>query len=160
LPNAARAVRMLNDTGLPVFVVTNQGGIHHRDQDFDWDRYNKIEEKMHALLDAEAGARVDAVYVCPDADYMDSDDRKPNTGMFARAQREHGFDPTRSFMIGDSEADIIAGTRFGMRTLLVTSGWQKDVPQLLRAQSIEPEWTGPGLLEAVEYVLSRVEVAS
>lgn len=155
LPNAAKAVRKLNDADLAVLVVSNQGGIHHRDRDFDWERYKEIEEKMHRLLMDEAGARIQSVYVCPDADYEKSANRKPNTGLLELAQREYGFSAERSFIIGDSTEDIIAGKRFGLRTMLVTSGWKKGVNEELAACGHTPDWTGGDLLEAIEYVLAE-----
>jgi histidinol-phosphate phosphatase family protein len=62
LPGAAAAVRRLNETGIPVVVITNQGGIalgYLTEDDL-----TAIHERMENLLAAE-GAHVDAVFYCP-----------------------------------------------------------------------------------------------
>jgi D-glycero-D-manno-heptose 1,7-bisphosphate phosphatase len=62
LPGAAAAIRRLNEAGIPVIVVTNQGGIalgYLTEDDLA-----AIHERMDELLAAE-GAHVDATYYCP-----------------------------------------------------------------------------------------------
>ena len=77
-----------------------------------------IHDRMVGAL-GRPGARVDAIYHCPhDRDACDC--RKPGVGMFLAAQAD---DPAISFaeaaVIGDSLADVEAGTRLGCRTILV-----------------------------------------
>ena len=155
LPGAANAIRRLNDAELPVYVITNQGGINHDQRDFDWDRYRAIEQKMHDLLQSEAEAKVDAVYLCPHADYEDCDCRKPKTGMLVQAFGERPFEPARSFFVGDSTADVIAGQDFGLRTVLVTGGWKDGVAGQLEEVGRPSEQIFPGLPEAAEWILSE-----
>ncbi len=62
VPGAAAAIRRLNEAGIPVVVVTNQGGIalgYLTEDDLA-----AIHERMAELL-AEEGAHVDAVFYCP-----------------------------------------------------------------------------------------------
>ena len=62
LPGAATAIRRLNEAGIPVIVVTNQGGIalgYLTEDDLA-----AIHRHMAALLATE-GAHVDVVYYCP-----------------------------------------------------------------------------------------------
>jgi D-glycero-D-manno-heptose 1,7-bisphosphate phosphatase len=62
LPGAAAAIRRLNEAGIPVVVVTNQGGIalgYLTEDDLV-----AIHERMAELLAAQ-GAHVDATYYCP-----------------------------------------------------------------------------------------------
>ncbi|MCX6094292.1 MAG: HAD family hydrolase, partial [Candidatus Bipolaricaulota bacterium] len=62
LPGAAAAVARLNHAGIPVVVVTNQGGIalgHLTEDDLA-----AIHERMAKLLAAE-GAHIDKIYYCP-----------------------------------------------------------------------------------------------
>lgn len=124
LPGAAAAIRELNSVGLLVVVVTNQGGIamgHLTPGDLE-----EIHARMLALLAAE-GARIDRIYYCPympDAKVAEfrraSRDRKPDTGMLERARDELAIDLERSYLVGDSETDIIAGNRVGCTTFLVS----------------------------------------
>jgi len=157
LPDAARAIRILNDLGLKVVVATNQGGIQHGEIDFDWETYRVIEEKMHEQLREEADARVDRVLVSPNASYENSPLRKPGTGLFEQAAAEYDFDPAASYMIGDRETDILAGNRFGLQTILVESGWEKDVLKKCVSQDGRPDFVVRDLLEAVEHIRAQYE---
>ncbi len=117
LPGAAEAVRMLNEAGVPVFVVTNQRGIalgRMTEEDLA-----AVHARLAELLAAE-GARVDAWYHCPH-DRGECDCRKPGTAMLERAAREHGVELARSVMIGDAESDVEAGRRVGARTVLLAA---------------------------------------
>ena len=48
--------------------------------------------------------------------------RKPNTGMLEAAIEEFDIDRTVSFMVGDTIADIDAGSRAGLTPILVKTG--------------------------------------
>ena len=45
--------------------------------------------------------------------------RKPNIGLFAKAHLKYKIDKSRSYMIGDRDIDVLAGKRFGVKTVLV-----------------------------------------
>ncbi len=116
---AREALRLLNQSGRLVVVVTNQSGIG---------RGYYEEAHMHALHDhvaaeaAAAGARIDAWYHCPFHEeavierYRAKDHlwRKPNPGMLLQAMRDLPIDPARSFMIGDKESDMAAARAAGI----------------------------------------------
>jgi D-glycero-D-manno-heptose 1,7-bisphosphate phosphatase len=116
---AIEAVRLLNDSGYLVFVVTNQGGIargFYRPEDVE-----SLHEWMASEL-ARARARVDAFYYCPHhpseghAPWVTvCECRKPEPGMLRRAMREFPVDPALSFMIGDRETDLQAAAAAGVR---------------------------------------------
>ena len=62
LPGAGRAIRMLNEAGRRVVVVTNQSGVArglYAESDVE-----AVHHRIRELL-AEEGARVDAFYYCP-----------------------------------------------------------------------------------------------
>jgi D-glycero-D-manno-heptose 1,7-bisphosphate phosphatase len=128
LPGAAEGVRLLNDAGLRAIVVTNQRGIalgRMSAEDLE-----AIHERLREKL-ADAGTRIHAIYHCPhDEDSCDC--RKPRTGMFEQARRDHPeIDFTRSVVIGDSWRDVEAGQALGARTILVGEGG--DAPSLHEA---------------------------
>lgn len=115
---AIDAIRLLNDSGYRVVIVTNQAGIargYYTEEQFlsfaDW-----IDDQL-----AIAGAHVDAWYYCPyhqDADLVqyrrDSKCRKPKPGMLLDAIADFGPDLDRSFLIGDKESDIEAAENAGV----------------------------------------------
>ena len=120
LPGAGEAVARLNRAGLFVVLVTNQSGIGRGR--FGEDEYRAVHARLAALL-AERGARLDADYHCPLApDAPDPDGmRKPGTGMFLRAAREHGLDPAASWYVGDRARDVAPARALGGRAVLVRS---------------------------------------
>ena len=152
LPGAAEAVKILNEMGIRVAIVTNQGGINHTEKDFDWEKYREIEKLMHEKLHDEAGAYVDHVFVCHHADYENCDCRKPADGLLKKAHEKYQFDPEKSFIIGDSWTDIMAGRNFGMKTILVELGWDKTALKKLETEGNHPDHTFPDLLAAAKFL--------
>jgi D-glycero-D-manno-heptose 1,7-bisphosphate phosphatase len=116
LPDAARAIRILNEAGVWAAVVTNQRGIalgEMNERDLD---------AVHARLSdelAREGARLDAIYHCPH-DESSCSCRKPQAGMLLSAQRRHPhLDFAQAAMVGDTEADVRAGRKVGASTVLL-----------------------------------------
>jgi D-glycero-D-manno-heptose 1,7-bisphosphate phosphatase len=118
IAGARQAVKLLNDRGYWVFVVTNQAGIARG-------FYQPADvERLHRWMNAElqrSGAHIDRFYYCPHhpdvADEIyggDCDCRKPKPGMLLNAMRDWPVDPARSFLIGDRPADIQAARSAGI----------------------------------------------
>jgi D-glycero-D-manno-heptose 1,7-bisphosphate phosphatase len=124
LDGAAEGIRMLNRTGVPVVVITNQRGIALR-------RMNEtdlmtVHSRLRELL-LQHDAAIDAIFYCPH-DKGVCACRKPGTLLLRRAKASLGLGTLRhSVMIGDSPRDIEAGRRAGARTVLL--GPWEDAPQ-------------------------------
>jgi len=117
--DAPEAVRLLNEAGLIVIVVTNQSGVARGL--YDDAAVNKLHADMQDVLRAK-GAHVDAFYFCPHHPdgtikefAVDCQCRKPGTGMLEQAAREWPIDRSRSFLIGDRDADMGAAAAFNIR---------------------------------------------
>lgn len=126
IPGVPQAVRMLNEAGFLVVVVTNQSGVargYYTEEDVDI-----LHRHISAEL-AKTGSRVDAWYYCPHhpsgrGSYsLPCHCRKPLPGMLREAARRHGIDLAASVMIGDKLADVEAGIAAGCRTILVRTGY-------------------------------------
>lgn len=117
LPGVGDAIAALNQSGRKVIVITNQRGIAlglYSQSDLDG-MHDRLRERL-----AARGARLDAIYVCPHDDGQ-CNCRKPQTGLFEQAFEDFpAARPENSVMVGDSFSDIDAGSRLGMRTVLVT----------------------------------------
>ena len=72
---------------------------------------------------------------------------KPEPGMILEAQRDHGLDLSRSFMIGDKPIDAECGRRAGLRTILVHTGIVKP------SDANGADWEAPDLAGAAEIIL-------
>lgn len=119
MPGVGRALRQLRDDGFLLIVVTNQRcvalGL------LSTQMLDQIHRHLRRVLSLN-GAPLDAVYCCPHDDADACDCRKPNPGMLRRAAREHQIDLHGSWMIGDSERDLLAGQAAGCRTVLFARG--------------------------------------
>jgi D-glycero-D-manno-heptose 1,7-bisphosphate phosphatase len=121
------AIRVLNQAGLAVVLVTNQSGIA---RGFFTDAVvDEVHRKMESMLVA-GGAHIDAYYYCPH--HPDGkvpglatacDCRKPARGMVDRAVTEFGIDPSRSFVVGDRWLDVALARTVGAKGVLVRTGY-------------------------------------
>lgn len=116
---APQAVRLLNEAGYYVIVVTNQAGVARGF--YQETAINLFHAAMQDRLRAE-GAHIDAFYYCPHHPEGTVKElairchcRKPNPGMLEQAAREWPIETGRSFMIGDKDDDVSAAKAFGIR---------------------------------------------
>lgn len=122
-PTAIDGIRLLNQAGYPVLVVTNQSGVARGM--YGLPEVEAFHRHLNAAL-AEAGAHVDAFYFCPFhpegtiAEFArDHEDRKPGAGMIRRAMQEWNVTPQGSFLIGDKQSDAEAAAAAGIPWLLI-----------------------------------------
>jgi D-glycero-D-manno-heptose 1,7-bisphosphate phosphatase len=121
---AAKTIGYFNRKGFVVVVVTNQSGIargYYTEQDVI---------TLHNWMNVELkkrGAHIDSFYYCPHhpsgtvADLSRRCEcRKPEPGMIKRAIAEWNIDPSRSFLVGDKESDILAAQAAGITGYLFT----------------------------------------
>lgn len=124
IPGAAAALRDLAAAGWRLVGVTNQPsaakGIVSCAQQAD------VQARVIELLRAE-GVRFDDFRICPHHPEGvvpeltgDCDCRKPAPGMLLDAARRLDIDLARSWMIGDTDGDVLAGRAAGCRTVLLT----------------------------------------
>ncbi|AGI47078.1 histidinol-phosphate phosphatase family domain/HAD-superfamily hydrolase, subfamily IIIA [Thermoplasmatales archaeon BRNA1] len=118
-PFVPAAVKRLNDAGFLVIVVTNQSGIGRGL--YSVEDMEATNAEMESQISREGG-HIDDVFFCPHRPDEGCSCRKPETGMGEQALSKWGFDPSVSFMVGDSDKDIEFGRRLGLRTIKVSSG--------------------------------------
>lgn len=121
------AIRMINENGYKVVVITNQSGIARGY--FDEDLLTRVHEKLRFTL-AQAGARIDQIYYCPHhptegkGEYRkDCECRKPKTGMIDMAKEVFDIDMEHSIMIGDRFKDMEFGKKVGLKSIMVLTGY-------------------------------------
>lgn len=84
---------------------------------------------IHDLMSRQlkiGGAAIDKIYFCPHQNSDDCDCRKPKTDLFLKAIIEFNIDPSASFVVGDSDKDIIAGLTIGCRTIFIKNNFNSD----------------------------------
>lgn len=106
-------LKLLQDNGYLLIVITNQGGVakgEYTEQDVE-----AVHAKMKALL-GEEGIELTAIYYCPHHDSVAACEcRKPSPSMLLQAMADYGLVPADCCMIGDSDRDIEAAERAGIR---------------------------------------------
>jgi histidinol-phosphate phosphatase family protein len=112
LPGSLEALRLLDEHGYLIAIVSNQAGIGRgamTEADF---------AAVTASMLGEADGAIDAVYHCPHDWDEGCECRKPAPGMLFQAQRDFDLDLTRTPFIGDDERDgqaaEAAGAPFAM----------------------------------------------
>lgn len=126
MPNAARAIRRLNEAGYWVFIFTNQSGVARGL--FTEDDVNRLHGWMCDEL-ARDGAGIDDIRFCPHhpqgtvAGYIGEHDwRKPAPGMLRDLIQHWPVQLDGSFVIGDQARDIEAGQALGLPGFLFAGG--------------------------------------
>lgn len=151
LPRVPKAIRLLNQLGLRVVMVSNQPGIAKGH--FNATTLRLFEKKLQATLRL-SGARIDAIYYCLHHPQAVGETlrrrcrcRKPGTGMLTGAARDLGLSLHDSYMVGDGLTDIEAGARAGCRTIFVGQ-WKCEHEKFIHPRSLRPALVAKDLWEA------------
>lgn len=142
IPGAMKAVKLLNDGGFHVFVVTNQAGIargYYTEEDV-----NALHDWMRRELAAN-GAWIDDFRFSPfhpefdDGRFRDlAHWRKPEPGMLIDLMRTWPVEIERSFMIGDRRSDVQAAEAAGLNGHLFTGGsLLTAIQRILASESLD-----------------------
>jgi D,D-heptose 1,7-bisphosphate phosphatase len=149
------AIRKINLSGYLSVVVTNQSAIARNlctEEDI---------QAIHRSMENHLGldkAWLDGIYYCPhhpDKGFpeenpkykIDCDCRKPRTGMFRKAAEDFNISTGDSYMIGDSERDIMAGINAGCTTIGVRTGYG------IKKTKVLPDYMFNNLAEAVDFIV-------
>ena len=141
LDGVGEAIRKINLSGYLAIVVTNQPVIARGEVTADG--LQQIHNKMETMLGKE-GAYLDGVYYCPhhpDKGFAGEVEelkivcecRKPKAGLLLQSAKDFNIDLSQSWMIGDSENDVLAGKNAGCKTALIG---ETDYGQNLQATSL------------------------
>ena len=127
LPTSASAIKLFRNNGFKIFVVTNQSGVGRGY--FSLEDVNAVNKQVLYLLKKE-DAYVEKIYFCPHHPKDNCECRKPKPGMLNQAKKEFDIDLSQSYMIGDRTEDIKLGKGVGLQTVLVLTGYGKEVLKL------------------------------
>ena len=115
--NSDLAIRKLHKIFKRILIVTNQQGIGKGIMTED--DLNLLHLQMQRKLNPDFDL-IDKIYFCPCLVGDSCNCRKPKTGMLEEAKLDFPeIIIKNSFLIGDSESDIEAGNKFGLKTIKV-----------------------------------------
>lgn len=153
IPGVAPALKELHNLGYKLVVITNQSGIARgllSEQQLD-----AIHKRLKQLLSFE-GVYLDGIYYCPyhpegtiEQYTKESNLRKPNSGMILKAAEEMKINLAKSWMIGNSNRDALAGKGAGCKTILV----QPSLSQAeIKYTAHNADFTASNMKEAVNII--------
>lgn len=140
------SLKKISEQGNVFCIITNQSGVSRgliRIENLKI-IHKYIEEQFKRLSIPLLG-----IYFCKDLPDKSTFRRKPNVGMFLEAKKNHNLDLEKCLMVGDSKADIIAGSNLGMDTMLVLTGNGNETLKLLDKDS-QPSFIAKDLNHGAE----------
>jgi len=127
------ALRTLRNLRLQLVIVSNQAAVGKGV--LDWEELANITRASLQQFHA-AGGTIDAAFFCLHQPTDACGCRKPRSGLLEEAARRLKIDFDRSFLIGDSLADILAGNSMGCKTVYLTSLMDAAVPAAYQARTL------------------------
>jgi D-glycero-D-manno-heptose 1,7-bisphosphate phosphatase len=117
LPTVVEALKIAQDKGFLIIVVTNQGGLA---------KGLYTESEVHAMHQKlrdtcqKSGVEITHIYYSPHhPDFGNSLTRKPESLLLERAIAKYRIDPSKSLMIGDRDRDVECARRVGVKGILI-----------------------------------------
>ena len=158
IAGAASALRELAAAGWLLVGVSNQPAVAKGTVSAE--QLASVQARVLELLDAES-VHFDDFRMClhhPDGVVgklaRPCECRKPAPGMLIDAAHALGIDLTSSWMIGDTDADVLAGQAAGCRTVLLAH----EASSHKRSGDAEPDLVAPDLGAAARLLLSGERV--
>jgi histidinol-phosphate phosphatase family protein len=149
LPHVPQAIKLLNEHGFKVVVVTNQSGVARGY--FTEETLRQIHQHMEEEL-AKYGAGIDAIYYCPHHPDDGCDCRKPKPKLILQAAEELGINLAFSYMVGDMMQDVIAGKTAGCKTVFLNPD---PYPNDAGPNAGNPDHIAPDLMEAAGWMIAQ-----
>ena len=107
----------LKDAGYEFFIITNQGGIAKKL--YTMDDVNKVHRHIANELE-KSGIKIRDIMVCPHHESVEKClCRKPSPLMVEKLIALYPIDPRQSFLIGDSDTDILAAKAAGVEGIKI-----------------------------------------
>lgn len=150
LPNAKKAIALLNTKHYPVFIVSNQAGVSKGI--YSQKTLDEITKRMLAELQ-RSNAKINGVFYCTHRDEDNCSCRKPKTGLLKQAINENNISLKHSFFIGDTIRDIDTAKAAGCKSILVLSGKEKLSNR--RSWQTQPDFIFKNLYEAAKFIISQ-----
>ncbi len=151
IPGSLEAIQRLTQAGYKIVVISNQAGIEKGV--YSQNKLSQITIKMFREVE-RAGGKIDRVYYAIARGGQHCDYRKPGIGFIREALRSMNKNlrsAGKTYFVGDTETDILAGHNAGCKTIFVLSG--REDRRYMRKWKVHPDTITKDLLEAVKVIL-------
>lgn len=136
IDGVVETLKKLHEMGYLLIIITNQSGVA---------RGYYTEEDVHVLHEkvcqdlAAQGIPIKKVYYCPHLSGCSC--RKPKTGLFYKAAREHHIDMSKSIAIGDKLRDLTICEQEPVRGFWITDSDEappKEIQKITNIRELLP----------------------
>ena len=151
LPNVLSAIKRLNDAKFKVFIISNQACVGRGI--ISQKKLDQITAKLLRLANPK-GVKFDGIFYCTHSPDEGCDCRKPGIGNLKKAMTSVGKTLSsikKGFFVGDTDKDIVAGYKAGLKTILVETG--RDRLKDFKPKVKRPHYVVQNLEEAVDIIL-------
>jgi histidinol-phosphate phosphatase family protein len=149
LPKVPEAIRMLNESGFLVIIITNQSGVARNY--FSMETLSEINSHILNEL-GKQNARIDDIFICPHHPDDGCECRKPGTGLLKDVASKYEIDFGSSYMVGDKFTDLKTGKNAGCKTVLVLTGYGKEEMEVKGDWEFTPDLIAGDLYEAAIWI--------
>jgi D-glycero-D-manno-heptose 1,7-bisphosphate phosphatase len=120
LPDVIESLKILQQKGYLLIVITNQGGIAKRL--YNEHILNEIHSQLKMMLEKE-GVKLTEIYYCPHHPEFSGNClcRKPGSLLLEKAMARFNIDRLSSYFIGDNIRDVEAGESAGVKCIKIES---------------------------------------
>ncbi len=147
---AGDALKMLNQNGFEVVVITNQSCINRglvTREEIDAVNSRMIDEVE------ETGGRILDVFLCPHTDADNCSCRKPKPGMILDAASKYGMELSQTFFVGDSITDFQAAQAAGCRSIICLTG-NPNTLDAIESSEKKPDAVFGSLRDAAGFIIN------
>ncbi|MBK7498249.1 MAG: HAD family hydrolase [Ignavibacteriales bacterium] len=138
-----------------LIVISNQAGIARGI--ITEEQVISVNNELNKKL-SEFNVQIDAFYYCPfHPDFSSEEDclcRKPSPKMILDAANDLNIDLSKSYFVGDTAADIIAGLTIQLKTILVKTGKGAESISILQNENNFPSFVAENLTEAYKFIIN------
>ncbi len=114
-PGVAEGLKLLQDAGYLLIIITNQGGIAK--SEYTKKDVEKVHQVIYDYLN-QYNIRITETYFCPHHNKIEKCMcRKPENLNIEKAICRFHIDRSQSWMIGDNTTDVEAGQKSGLQTI-------------------------------------------
>lgn len=155
---APKAIKVLNEIGVKVFLFTNQTRVGRGffTEDELLQGFKMMEEDL-----AHHSAFLDGIYYCPHKPEDKCQCQKPNIELLLRAKEMHNLKLDECYVVGDTGgSDMLAAEKAGTKKILVKTGWGESSLTAYRGQwsEVEPDYIAENLTDAVNWIENDLKI--
>lgn len=141
LPGVIDGLRLLQEKGFLLIIITNQSGIARGY--YSVEDYQKLNSWMLETL-KEQGITISDVYYCPHLPRAvlhefkkECNCRKPKLGLFNKAVLDHNIDISCSYSIGDKLRDLSICNIYGCSGFLIGKNESESIIEAVKSDQIK-----------------------